>query len=79
MTLRRPNVLTCALCLLRRSALRYAEHAVSKCVGITIETRPDYCYEEHISDMLAYGAPLSPARPRYIARLALLTHPIGRF
>ena len=26
-----------------------------KCVGITIETRPDYCMDTHLSDMLRYG------------------------
>lgn len=27
----------------------------TKCVGITIETRPDYCLEPHLSAMLRYG------------------------
>uniref|UniRef100_A0A8C5DIU8 Elongator complex protein 3 n=1 Tax=Gouania willdenowi TaxID=441366 RepID=A0A8C5DIU8_GOUWI len=27
----------------------------TKCVGITIETRPDYCLQRHLSDMLGYG------------------------
>ncbi|EQB61838.1 histone acetyltransferase [Vairimorpha apis BRL 01] len=26
-----------------------------KCVGITIETRPDYCSKSHLNDMLNYG------------------------
>lgn len=26
-----------------------------KCIGITIETRPDYCLPRHLNDMLAYG------------------------
>ncbi|GLH02328.1 Probable elongator complex protein 3 [Gryllus bimaculatus] len=26
-----------------------------KCIGITIETRPDYCLKRHLSDMLRYG------------------------
>lgn len=26
-----------------------------KCVGITIETRPDYCSKSHLNDMLKYG------------------------
>ncbi|XP_016399143.1 elongator complex protein 3-like [Sinocyclocheilus rhinocerous] len=34
---------------------RYSERSNSKCVGITIETRPDYCLKRHLSDMLAYG------------------------
>lgn len=36
-------------------AVRYAEHSRTKCVGITIETRPDYCLKPHISQMLRYG------------------------
>ncbi|GKT35642.1 Elongator complex protein 3 [Aduncisulcus paluster] len=34
----------------------HAEHAKSRCVGLTIETRPDYCLPKHIADMLLYGA-----------------------
>lgn len=26
-----------------------------KCIGITIETRPDFCLPKHISEMLSYG------------------------
>ena len=36
-------------------SVRYSEYASHKCVGITIETRPDYCHENHLDDMLAYG------------------------
>lgn len=36
-------------------AVRYSERSNTKCVGITIETRPDYCMKRHLSDMLAYG------------------------
>nr|MBE5725610.1 elongator complex protein 3 [Cucujiformia] len=36
-------------------AVKYSERAKSKCIGITIETRPDYCLERHLSDMLNYG------------------------
>ncbi|XP_072558735.1 elongator complex protein 3 [Paramormyrops kingsleyae] len=36
-------------------AVRYSERSTTKCVGITIETRPDYCLKRHLSDMLAYG------------------------
>ncbi|XP_027520862.1 elongator complex protein 3 isoform X2 [Corapipo altera] len=36
-------------------AVRYSEHSLTKCVGITIETRPDYCLKRHLSDMLSYG------------------------
>uniref|UniRef100_A0A1A9WKN4 Elongator complex protein 3 n=1 Tax=Glossina brevipalpis TaxID=37001 RepID=A0A1A9WKN4_9MUSC len=36
-------------------AVRYSEKSRTKCIGITIETRPDYCLKRHISDMLSYG------------------------
>ncbi|KAI4802322.1 elongator complex protein 3 [Gymnodraco acuticeps] len=36
-------------------AVRYSERSNTKCVGITIETRPDYCLKRHLSDMLNYG------------------------
>lgn len=36
-------------------AFRYAEQAQTKCIGITIETRPDYCLKPHLSSMLRYG------------------------
>ncbi|KAM3674909.1 elongator complex protein 3 [Ammospiza maritima maritima] len=34
---------------------RYSERSRTRCVGITIETRPDYCLRPHLSAMLAYG------------------------
>jgi len=36
-------------------AVRYSERSLTKCIGITIETRPDYCLKRHQSDMLKYG------------------------
>ncbi|XP_047616766.1 elongator complex protein 3 [Phacochoerus africanus] len=36
-------------------AVKYSERSLTKCVGITIETRPDYCMKRHLSDMLTYG------------------------
>ena len=36
-------------------AVAYSEKSLSKCIGITIETRPDYCLKRHLSDMLSYG------------------------
>ncbi|KAG2467697.1 ELP3 protein, partial [Polypterus senegalus] len=33
----------------------HSERSSIKCVGITIETRPDYCLKRHLSDMLSYG------------------------
>lgn len=36
-------------------AVRYSEQSRVKCIGITIETRPDYCLKPHLSEMLSYG------------------------
>lgn len=36
-------------------AVKYSEQSKAKCIGITIETRPDYCLEPHLKDMLEYG------------------------
>ncbi|CAE1170736.1 ELP3 [Acanthosepion pharaonis] len=36
-------------------AVKYSEKSRTKCIGITIETRPDYCLRKHLSDMLSYG------------------------
>jgi len=36
-------------------AVKYSEKGKAKCIGITIETRPDYCLKRHLSDMLSYG------------------------
>ncbi|VDM78527.1 unnamed protein product, partial [Strongylus vulgaris] len=36
-------------------AVAYSERSKIKCIGITIETRPDYCLPRHLNDMLLYG------------------------
>lgn len=36
-------------------AVKMSEKAKVKCIGITIETRPDYCLKKHLCDMLDYG------------------------
>nr|CAG4636835.1 EOG090X02DF [Ceriodaphnia reticulata]SVE72812.1 EOG090X02DF [Ceriodaphnia reticulata] len=36
-------------------AIEYSERSNTKCIGITIETRPDFCLKRHQSDMLKYG------------------------
>jgi len=36
-------------------AVRYSEQSKAKAIGITIETRPDYCLKPHLSQMLRYG------------------------
>jgi elongator complex protein 3 len=35
--------------------VRYSEQSRTKCIGLTIETRPDYCHTPHLSQMLSYG------------------------
>lgn len=42
-------------CSLLYLLYRYSERSLTKCIGITIETRPDYCMKRHLSDMLTYG------------------------
>ena len=37
-------------------AQRLNETSRVRCVGLTVETKPDYCMEEHIDSMLGYGA-----------------------
>lgn len=36
-------------------AVAYSEESRTKCIGLTIETRPDYCLTPHLTDMLSYG------------------------
>jgi len=36
-------------------AICYSEQSTTKCIGITIETRPDYCLKPHLDEMLSYG------------------------
>lgn len=36
-------------------AITYSEQSRTKCIGITIETRPDYCLKPHLNEMLSYG------------------------
>jgi elongator complex protein 3 len=36
-------------------AVTYSEQSKAKCIGITIETRPDFCLKPHLSDLLSYG------------------------
>ncbi|KAI9291810.1 Elp3 protein [Neoconidiobolus thromboides FSU 785] len=36
-------------------AVRMSQQSVTKCIGITIETRPDYCLKSHLSQLLRYG------------------------
>jgi elongator complex protein 3 len=36
-------------------AIAFSEQSRTKCIGITIETRPDYCLKPHLNEMLSYG------------------------
>ena len=36
-------------------AVKASEQSRTKCVGLTIETRPDYCQSPHLRQMLSYG------------------------
>lgn len=36
-------------------SIKYSEKSKTKCIGITIETRPDYSMKRHLIDMLEYG------------------------
>lgn len=36
-------------------AIVYSEQSKTKCIAITLETRPDYCLKPHLNDMLEYG------------------------
>eukprot|EP01156_Anaeramoeba_ignava_P014105 Anaeramoba_ignava/a608258_93.p1 GENE.a608258_93~~a608258_93.p1 ORF type:complete len:546 (+),score=81.62 a608258_93:58-1695(+) len=36
-------------------SIRFSEQSTRKCVGLTIETRPDYCMRPHLNSMLEYG------------------------
>ncbi len=38
-----------------RPQVRASEQSRTKCIGLTIETRPDYCLTPHLTQMLSYG------------------------
>lgn len=38
-----------------KDAVDQNESAPARCIGLTIETRPDWCMEEHIDRMLSFG------------------------
>ena len=42
------NATRCCCC-------RYSEESRTKCIGMTIETRPDFCLTPHLTQMLSYG------------------------
>lgn len=49
------DALSCHVSKNIHEAVRYSEQSKSKCIGITIETRPDFCTAPHVRDMLSYG------------------------
>ena len=38
-----------------KEAVVYSEQSRTKCIGLTIETRPDFCQMPHLTQMLSYG------------------------
>ncbi|DBA76836.1 hypothetical protein WJX79_009827 [Trebouxia sp. C0005] len=36
-------------------AVKFSEQSRTRCIGLTIETRPDYCLTPHLTQMLSYG------------------------
>ena len=45
-------------------AVRFAEQAKTKCIGITIETRPDYCLKPHLSLVISSSFSFFSHSPR---------------
>ena len=37
-----------------KESVRFSEQSRTKCIGITIETRPDYCLKPHLSKIEKY-------------------------
>lgn len=37
-------------------AVRFSEHSRVKCIGLTIETRPDFCQTPHLTQVRRLGA-----------------------
>ena len=40
-------------------AVRYSQHGRTKCIGLTIETRPDYCLTPHLTQVPGVAGLLS--------------------
>lgn len=36
-------------------SISYSEQSKTKCIGITIETRPDYCLKPHLSNHILHS------------------------
>jgi hypothetical protein len=72
------------LCILRPAghssscvseAVKYSEESRTKCIGLTIETRPDYCLGPHLRDMLTYGCTRIEMGVQVLC--ALIQNPVG--
>ena len=37
-----------------KEAIRFSEQSRTKCIGLTIETRPDYCLTPHLSQVCSF-------------------------
>lgn len=55
-----------------REAVRFSEQSRTKCIGLTIETRPDYCLPPHLSQMLSYGCTRYETLPMHQLRSVLI-------
>ena len=55
-------------------AVQFCEQSRTKCIGLTIETRPDYCLPPHLTQMLSYGCTrhAAIALPKHAIMLTLL-------
>ena len=51
---KRPHTLTQTI-VKSAKQIAFSEQSRTKCIGLTIETRPDYCLKPHLSSMLVYG------------------------
>lgn len=49
------DALSCHVSRDHKEAVSFGEQSKSKCIGITIETRPDFCTAAHVRSMLHYG------------------------
>jgi elongator complex protein 3 len=46
---------------------RYSECSKTKCIGITIETRPDYCLKSHLRFVLERDNAFATRVPMYLS------------
>jgi elongator complex protein 3 len=58
-------------------AVRYSEQSNIKCIGLTIETRPDYCLKSHLSSVFHFSL-LCLLTKSLIALLPIVNFPLFR-